>query len=165
MKESIKVIICPFCGNELSVNDRYFCGDDDIKVSCDSCGFIEWFKDTEDVYEFFLVCEKLVEVPCLHERTAAWRRYKDYTKAARKRDIARKVYPSFKGESEYYSNLHQYSKNKIHCSCPICSAKTRNKGRRNRKGNYAPSINYKISELKRQIAMNESELEYRAGED
>lgn len=21
---------------------------------------------------------------------------------------------------DYYDNLHQYSKNKIHCSCPLC---------------------------------------------
>ena len=24
-----------------------------------------------------------------------------------------------------YDNLHQYSKNKIHCSCPLCAAKRR----------------------------------------
>lgn len=23
----------------------------------------------------------------------------------------------------YYDNLHQYSKNKIHCSCPLCNGK------------------------------------------
>ena len=39
-------------------------------------------------------------------------------------------------------------KGKIHCSCPICSAKTRNKGRtRLRRGNYAPSYNWKHSDL------------------
>ena len=42
------------------------------------------------------------------------------------------------------------NKGKIHCSCPMCSAKTRNKGtRRQLQGNYAPSINYKISDLQR----------------
>lgn len=28
----------------------------------------------------------------------------------------------------YYDNLHQYSKNKIHCSCPDCSVKTSKNG-------------------------------------
>lgn len=39
-------------------------------------------------------------------------------------------------------------------------AKTRNKRykRRHIHGNYAPSINYKHSELKRQLAMTEEEL-------
>lgn len=44
----------------------------------------------------------------------------------------------------------QLNKGKIHCSCPMCSAKTRNKGtRRQLRGNYALSINYKISELQK----------------
>lgn len=59
----------------------------------------------------------------------------------------------------YYNNLHQYSKNKIHCSCPDCSPKTRNKGRRDRK-NYAPSINYKHSDLIKQTKMDIDEKEY-----
>ena len=42
------------------------------------------------------------------------------------------------------------NKGKIHCSCPLCSAKTRNKGtRRQLQGNYSPSINYKISDLRK----------------
>ena len=42
------------------------------------------------------------------------------------------------------------NKGKIHCSCPMCSTKTRNKGaRRQLKGNYSPSINYKISDLQK----------------
>jgi len=59
----------------------------------------------------------------------------------------------------YYNNLHQYSKNKIHCSCPDCSPKTRNKGRRDRK-NYAPAINYKYSDLRKKIKMDIDEEEY-----
>lgn len=60
-----------------------------------------------------------------------------------------------------YDNLHQYSKNKIHCSCPLCSAKTRNKGRRvNMCNNWAPSINYSISDLKKVQSMNDKEEEY-----
>lgn len=61
----------------------------------------------------------------------------------------------------YYKNLHQYSKNKIHCSCMLCSAKTRNKGgRRNKKGNYAPSLNYKISDRRKIDRMDYEENEF-----
>lgn len=27
---------------------------------------------------------------------------------------------------DYYDNLHQYSKNKIHCSCPLCRSRRTN---------------------------------------
>lgn len=59
----------------------------------------------------------------------------------------------------YYNNLHQYSKNKIHCSCPMCSAKTKNKGHR-KKNWWAPPHNYKISDV-RKI----NRLEYQDGEE
>ena len=75
-------------------------------------------------------------------------------KALNRRRLARKIYPC--DENDYYDNLHQYSKNKIHCSCPMCSAKTRNK--RKRRGNgygFAPSINYKISDQRKVDAMEE----------
>ena len=104
-------------------------------------------------------------------RGRAWRRYKNYTKAKRKRDIDMAVswfptfWPGF-SDGEYtfpkggmYNNLHQYSKNKIHCSCPMCSAKTRNKGRRKAK-NYAPSINYSRADLRKMMRMTADEEEY-----
>ena len=75
-------------------------------------------------------------------------------KALRKRRIAREICGW-----EMYDNLHQYSKNKIHCSCPMCSAKTRNKcKRRGRPGNYSDSVHYSISDLKKVYAM-ENDLE------
>lgn len=82
-------------------------------------------------------------------------RYLSRKKALRKRKIDRFhygcVYP-------WYDNLHQYSKNKIHCSCPMCSAKTRNKRRRSHNGKgFAPSINYKISDLRKVQAMDYQE--------
>lgn len=95
--------------------------------------------------------------------SSAYNRDVSKRKALRKRRIAKEIYHnwsnSFGDEWEYYNNLHQYSKNKIHCSCPNCSPKTRNKGRRDRK-NYMRSLNYKPSELKRQIAMDEEMIEY-----
>ena len=81
-------------------------------------------------------------------------------KALRKRRIARDKYCWHEGDWEYYDNLHQYSKNKIHCSCPICSAKTRNKGhRRYHKGNYSRALNYKVSDLRKQMAMDFDEFD------
>jgi hypothetical protein len=58
----------------------------------------------------------------------------------------------------YYNNLHQYSKNKIHCSCPLCSQKTKNKGKRKKK-NYNPTHNYKASDLRKKVAMDLQEKE------
>ena len=57
-------------------------------------------------------------------RTRAERRFLDFLKARRKRKICLEVYWD---HEDWYDNLHQYSKNKIHCSCPICSHKTKNK--------------------------------------
>lgn len=86
--------------------------------------------------------------------------YRDvgYRKAKRKQRITEEVY--WDGLSHpYYNNLHQFSKNKIHCSCPMCSAKTRNKKRRKNNGRgFAPSINYKISDL-RKIQSMDSQVE------
>lgn len=56
-----------------------------------------------------------------------------YLKAVRKQ----RIYPG------YYGNLHQYSKNKIHCSCPMCSAKV---GKYHGRGVGA---NYKISDQRK----------------
>ena len=76
-------------------------------------------------------------------------------KAIRKRRIDRAVaYPFYyrgtynDGPIDLYKNLHQYSKNKIHCSCSMCSAKTRNKGSSKHKGKARP-INYKISDVRK----------------
>lgn len=75
-------------------------------------------------------------------------------KALRKRRISKAVFGW-----EYYDNIHQYSKNKIHCSCPDCSTKTRNKGKR-KKGNYCRAINYKGTDLIKQTSMDEQMYEY-----
>lgn len=72
-------------------------------------------------------------------RTRAERRHNDWTKARRKRRITKQVYWSFHDDGwEYYDNLHQYSKNKIHCSCPLCTSKMRNRKRYGKV--YSPSI-------------------------
>lgn len=62
----------------------------------------------------------------------------------------------------WYPKLGYYVKGKIHCSCDMCSRKTRNKGynRGHIHGNYQPSIDYKHSDLRKQVAMDEQEKEY-----
>lgn len=63
-------------------------------------------------------------------------------KALRKQKISKKLYGG-----ERFDNLHQYSKNQIHCSCPCCSRKTNNKGKnRLKSGNYNPSKDWKHSD-------------------
>lgn len=111
-------------------------------------------------------------------RKRAWRRYKNYTKAKRKRDIDihsnwwnysiynnpyKPSYYSSNAKLKYgmYKSLHQYDKGKIHCSCAMCSAKTRNKGkRRYMHGNYSPFINYGMMDKRRQMAMDDDEKEF-----
>ena len=74
-------------------------------------------------------------------------------KALMKRQIVLNVYRW--DNSDYYDSLHQYSKNKIHCSCAQCSKKTRNKGyRRTAKKNYNRSIDWKKSDLIKIEAMS-----------
>ena len=91
--------------------------------------------------------------------TGAYNREISRRKALRKRKLAKTIYHSWKDEDfEYYNNLHQYSKNKIHCSCPMCSQKTKNKGQRKRK-NYNPTHNDEASDLRRQIALDYDERE------
>ena len=89
-------------------------------------------------------------------RPTAEKRHNDYVKAIRKRRIDRELDTSIY-HHDWYDNLHQYSKNKIHCSCPMCSAKTNNK---NKKGNWETTPNWKISD-KRKI----NELEYQEDDD
>lgn len=81
-------------------------------------------------------------------RTRSERRHNDVVKAIRKRNIVKEVYPRDDPSWEYYNNLHQYSKNKIHCSCPLCSSKTRMKKSRGR------IYNPPISQLRRMDEMD-----------
>lgn len=85
-------------------------------------------------------------------RSKAENRHNSYIKALRKQRIARDIYW---GDVDYYNNLHQYSKNKIHCSCPLCSAKTNNKQ------SIGKTINYKISDLRKIDHLNDSQEEFK----
>ena len=80
-------------------------------------------------------------------RTYEERNHNNWKKAIRKQKLSAAIYTSVifnkDGSVNYfpwYSNLHQYSKNKIHCSCPLCSCKTNNKKRKFYGRTYNPSI-------------------------
>ena len=97
------MLICANCGAYLEPEDLDF-DEHDIPRYCPECGHTEFgyeaeFKDDSSYKN-------------------AERRKSDWTKAIRKRNIIRRY------GFDYYDNLHQYSKNKIHCSCPICREKT-----------------------------------------
>ena len=65
----------------------------------------------------------------------AIRRKNNVKKALKKKKIAEAVsYDS----SGYYDNLHQYSKNKIHCSCPMCSGMAKTNSKNVNKGGAKP---------------------------
>ena len=88
----------------------------------------------------------------MKSNSRAYNRDVSKRKALRKRRITKEVYGDL--THPYYDNLHQYSKNKIHCSCPWCSEKTRNKGHRRIAKNYNRSINWKKSDLIKIEAMS-----------
>lgn len=95
----------------------------------------------------------------MYHHIRSWRRHINWVKAIRKRRIDRAICPSF--SKDLYDNLHQYSKNKIHCSCGMCRSKSKNKGKHRKiSRNYAPSINLTIKDLRRQQSMDDSEFDY-----
>ncbi len=83
----------------------------------------------------------------MENRGRAYNRDVSRRKALRKKRISDNFW-LHASDYPYYDNLHQYSKNKIHCSCPMCSPKTKNKGKRGRK-NYNPTHNFKASDIRK----------------
>ena len=107
------------------------------------------------------------------DKRRAKRRHNDFKKAVRKRKLAREIYPSFAGDNwEYYHDLHTYSKNKIHCSCPMCSEKTNGKKQSHSNGargagamvygttNHRMGDNFKPSEKKKIDEINSKLKEF-----
>ena len=78
-------------------------------------------------------------------RNMAEKRHNDWRKAIRKRKIVEEVYQWSEG---WYDNLHQYSKNKIHCSCPLCRGLEKH-------GEATISDRRKLEEMKNQRLDNE----------
>ena len=76
--------------------------------------------------------------------TRAERRHNDIKKALRKRKLSHEIY-----DIDWYKHLHQYSKNKIHCSCNLCKFRP----------NYDPD-NKPFQDIRRLISMQDSLDEY-----
>ena len=87
-------------------------------------------------------------------------RDRGYYRDERKRHIERKKRMIHEWNDYWnYKYEGQLSKGKIRCSCGLCTAKTRNNGkRRYLHANYAPNINWSCSDLKK-IESLESQLE------
>lgn len=82
-----------------------------------------------------------------------------FKKAKRRKRISHYhyyFYLGFYASGERFDNLHQYSKNQIYCSCPMCTKKTNNK----RRDRYSPVRNWKHSDLKRVTAMDDEQKEF-----
>lgn len=84
-------------------------------------------------------------------RTKAERRHNDWKKIHKKANIIKHVFVDgeewFEGFWEHQQ--HRLSKEKIHCSCPICSEKTKDRG-------YKASDFRKLEAL--QSSVDESEM-------
>lgn len=126
----------------------------------------------EVIPEFIDIAED-VDFP-KKEKTRGKRIKKNYSKAIRKASIAKQIYPS-----GYHAVLGHYLKGKIHCSCPMCAAKTNarlNKSmgpvssskrhgarlavtnRRYGRKNYKPSDMRKVDSMECQLQEYEPEL-------
>lgn len=95
-------------------------------------------------------------------RTTAERRRLNWKKAIRKRRIDRARNAIWPKDSPYghdwYDNLHQYSKGKIHCSCPMCRCKTNAKhGVSGAAMNWSASDTRKMESLESQQELKEDE--------
>lgn len=72
-------------------------------------------------------------------------------KALRKRRLSEEIYHDGK-KYPFFNNLHQYSKNKIHCSCVWCQQKTK---RNKHKPDWGSSrYNWKHSDKKKIDSMD-----------
>lgn len=92
-------------------------------------------------------------------RPIAEKRHNDYVKAIRKRRIDRELDGGSIYHHDWYDNLHQYSKNKIHCSCPMCATKTNNKGKY---AYYGGTMNWSIHDRRQldEMDYDEEELDF-----
>ena len=80
-------------------------------------------------------------------RNSAEKRHNDYRKALRKQEISKRCYGF-----DWYRDLHRYSKNKVHCSCPLCRCKTNN---RTGKHVWFPATNWSMMDRRRLDEMSD----------
>lgn len=115
-------IRCNLCGSDDVWTKSESIYDDEVKSVCLHCGVIAHGKTVEELpITIENVSRTKNHTATTKGEIRSTRRKTWYTKAKRKQRIAERIY----GETGIYRNLHQYGKNKIHCSCPLCSAKYR----------------------------------------
>ena len=114
--------------------------------------------------------EILTNFPMKNEntRSRAERRKLNAKHAMRKRNKDRALRSHQVDFEDWYDNLHEYSKGKIHCSCPACSGVSKTNSKKVNKGGAKPQIrfsgfgttnhrkgkNYKPSEIRKIEAMD-----------
>lgn len=83
------------------------------------------------------------------------RRKRDFNHAIRKKKMSDFDVHSWSGNSahyviraSWYDNLHQYSKNKIHCSCWMCQSRS---GENNSAKNYRASDRRKLDRARSEL--------------
>lgn len=81
-------------------------------------------------------------------RSRAARRKSDWHHALRKKHRS----AFYCDDWPWYRHLHQYSKGKIHCSCPMCASKTRGITKKT----CGPAENWPMRDLKRMASMKEA---------
>ena len=79
-------------------------------------------------------------------RNKAERRKNDWNHIAKKRKIIKYCYGGDINGQDFENELHRLSKNKVHCSCPMCATKTKKDG-------------YSHSDLKKIAAAADQEIE------
>lgn len=137
---------CAVCGSDdiyVKFPSTY---NDEVKSVCMSCGNRGFVKSEDELPVITIEGKNHKSVSRLgHPNSRAARRKVDFTRAIRKKNLADKIY-RFTGHG-FYPHTHQYSKNKIHCSCPLCAAKSKSKN------GMSPTISdikkYNISSYKR----------------
>ena len=82
-------------------------------------------------------------------KTKAERRKNDYKHIERKKQILKNVYQD-ENAFTHGGQFHRLSKGKIHCSCPLCSAKTRGELTHSDKIKM-DSMDYKLKEEREEI--------------
>lgn len=79
-------------------------------------------------------------------RTRAERRKNNFNHIKKKKNLIHSLMGS-----DWYKHDGQYSKGKIHCSCPLCTGKRKGKRRNN---DFSPSDRKKIDSMKQKAYIN-----------
>ena len=110
--------VCEMCGN-VGRYDVKGLGNSIYEFACAYCGNITYATGVEELTNEVIAHTDRKQ----HNRDRAYKRRQDKLKARRQEGIA-----LFKfGTRGVYKNTHRYSKTKVHCSCRICTARSKSK--------------------------------------